>query len=270
MHQSIKFILFWNDTRHVRTVFLSIIRSSRLYIQQQAYVKQILLSAWTLDVQDWTCSNRHMSNRYCWLWPSGVQDCTYSNRHMSNRYCLLWPSGVQDCTYSNRRMSNRYCCLWPWGVQDCTYSNRHMSNRYCCLWPSGVQGCSYSNRHMSKRYCCLLDHQEFKTVHTATGICQTDTAVCLNIRCSRLNMQQQAYVKQILLSAWPSGVQDCTYSNRNLWNRCCCLFASKQTAISNQAVSSICLTNACCCMHSLELLMMDGKTVRYMQSVIPK
>ena len=22
-------------------------------------------------------------------------------------------------------------------------------------------------------------HQEFKTVHTATGICQTDTAVCL-------------------------------------------------------------------------------------------
>jgi hypothetical protein len=28
-----------------RTVFPSIIRSSRLYIQQQAYVKQILLSA---------------------------------------------------------------------------------------------------------------------------------------------------------------------------------------------------------------------------------
>jgi len=23
-----------------------------------------------------------------------------------------------------------------------------------------------------------VDHQEFKTVHTATGICQTDTAVC--------------------------------------------------------------------------------------------
>jgi len=23
-----------------------------------------------------------------------------------------------------------------------------------------------------------LHHQEFKTVHTATGICQTDTAVC--------------------------------------------------------------------------------------------
>jgi len=24
-----------------------------------------------------------------------------------------------------------------------------------------------------------IHHQEFKTVHTATGICQTDTSVCL-------------------------------------------------------------------------------------------
>ena len=30
------------------------------------------------------------------------------------------------------------------------------------------------------------------------------------------------------------------------------------------ADSSSCLANACCCMHSLELLMMDGKTVRNM------
>ena len=30
------------------------------------------------------------------------------------------------------------------------------------------------------------------------------------------------------------------------------------------SVSSICLTNACCRMYSLELLMMDGKTVRNM------
>ena len=51
-----------------------------------------------------------------------------------------------------------------------------------------------------------VHHQEFKTVHTATDICQTD-------------------------------------------------IASKQTAVSV-------LTNACCCMYSLELLMMDGKTVR--------
>ena len=50
-----------------------------------------------------------------------------------------------------------------------------------------------------------VHHQEFKTVHTATGICQTD-----------------------------------------------------------KADSSVCLTNACCCMYSLELLMMDGKTIRNM------
>ena len=30
-----------------------------------------------------------------------------------------------------------------------------------------------------------VHHQEFKTVHTATGICQTDTAVCLLARPSK-------------------------------------------------------------------------------------
>jgi len=54
-----------------------------------------------------------------------------------------------------------------------------------------------------------VHHQQFKTVHTATGFCQTDTAICL------LASRQQ------------------------------CLFD-------------------CCCMYSLELLIMDGKTVRNM------
>ena len=153
-----------------RTVFPSIIRSSRLYIQQQAYVKQILLTAWS----------------------SGVQDCAYSNMHMSNRYC----------------------------------------------W--------------------LLDHQEFKTVHTATGICQTDTAGCLIIRSSRLYILQQAYVKQILLTAWSSGVQDFTYSNRHMSNRYCGYpLASRQ-----QYLFVIWLLLYV--LYSLEILMMDGKTVRNM------
>ena len=48
MHQGIKFILFGVKVYMFRTVFPSIIRSSRMYIQQQAfakqaYVKQILL-----------------------------------------------------------------------------------------------------------------------------------------------------------------------------------------------------------------------------------
>ena len=61
-----------------------------------------------------------------------------------------------------------------------------------------------------------VHHQQLKTVHTATGICQTDTAVCLLavirlymfrtvfpsiISSSRLYIQQQANVKQILLYA---------------------------------------------------------------------
>jgi len=59
-----------------------------------------------------------------------------------------------------------------------------------------------------------VHHQEFKTLHTATGICQTDTAVCL--------------------------------------------LASRQQYLFG------------CCMYILELLMMDGKTVRNMYIVIPK
>ena len=54
------------------------------------------------------------------------------------------------------------------------------------------------------------------------------------IRSSRLYIQQQPFVKQILLSAY------------------------------QQADNSIFLTNGCCCMYSLELLMMDGKTIRNM------
>jgi len=40
MHHCIKFILFWNDTLYVSDVFPSIIRISRLYIQQQAFVRE--------------------------------------------------------------------------------------------------------------------------------------------------------------------------------------------------------------------------------------
>jgi len=45
MHQFLKFIYFGITLYMFRTVFPSIIRSSRLYIQQQVYVKQILLTA---------------------------------------------------------------------------------------------------------------------------------------------------------------------------------------------------------------------------------
>jgi len=40
----LKFIYFGTTLYMLRTVFPSIIRSSRLYMQQQAHVKQILLT----------------------------------------------------------------------------------------------------------------------------------------------------------------------------------------------------------------------------------
>ena len=45
MNQCLKFIYFGMILYVFRTVFPSIIRNSRLYIQQQAYVKHILLNA---------------------------------------------------------------------------------------------------------------------------------------------------------------------------------------------------------------------------------
>ena len=48
MHQCLKFILFWNDTLHVSdglSVHHQEFKTLRTYIQQQAYVKQILLCA---------------------------------------------------------------------------------------------------------------------------------------------------------------------------------------------------------------------------------
>jgi len=62
------------------------------------------------------------------------------------------------------------------------------------------------------------------------------------IRSSRLHIQQQAFVKQILLLL--------AYVKQILL-----LLASNQQQY---------LTYACCCMYSRELLMMDGRTVRNM------
>jgi len=50
-----------------------------------------------------------------------------------------------------------------------------------------------------------VHHQQFKTVHTATGICQTDTAVCLlasrqqYLFDKRLSRQQYLFDKWLLM-----------------------------------------------------------------------
>ena len=61
-----------------------------------------------------------------------------------------------------------------------------------------------------------VHHQVFKTAHTATGICQTDTAVCFILFWSDTTCFGRSFRPS-------SGFQDCTYSNRHLSNRYCCL-----------------------------------------------
>jgi hypothetical protein len=85
----------------------------------------------------------------------------------------------------------------------------------------------YNTLHVSDDLS--VHHQEFRTVHTATGICQTAAATC-------------------------------TLAGTR-WN---CISISFPLA----AGSNSCLTYACCCMYSPELLMMDGKTVRNIESVM--
>ena len=91
------------------------------------------------------------------------------------------------------------------GVQDCTYSNRHMSNRYCWLLasiPTSKQS-AVSTLHVSDSLSVY--HQEFKTVHTATRICQADTANCLLAS------------KQLAVSVWHMRVAVCTVLNSWGW-----------------------------------------------------
>ena len=71
-----------------QTVFPSIIRSSRPYIQQRVCVKQILLPACQQE-RDGTATRFGRSFHPS----SGGQDFTYSNRYMSNRFCYLLASG---------------------------------------------------------------------------------------------------------------------------------------------------------------------------------
>jgi len=45
----------------------------------------------------------------------------------------------------------------------------HQCTKYILFW----------NDTLPASYCISVHHQEFKTVHTATSTCQTDTADCL-------------------------------------------------------------------------------------------
>ena len=97
-------------------------------------------------------------------------------------------------------------CTWPMTHMVFWMNTLHQWLKFILFWSNTL--------HVSDGFS--VHHQELKTVHTATGICQTDTAVCLLasrqqylidimfrmvfpsiIRSSRLYKQQQAYVKHL-------------------------------------------------------------------------
>jgi len=54
------------------------------------------------------------------------------------------------------------------------------------------------------------------------------------------------------------------------WNNTLHVSDGLQEFKTVHTATGICYADTYCCMDSLELLMMDGKTIRNMQSVIPK
>ena len=90
-----------------------------------------------------------------------------------------------------------------------------------------------------------VHHQEFKTVHTATGLCQTDNAVADSSICLTLHVSDGLSVHHQEFKTVHTATGIC----------------QTDTAVAD---GSICLTNTCCCVYVLELLMVDGKAVRNM------
>jgi len=74
---------------------------------------------------------------------SGVQDCTYSNRHMSNRYCWLLASGyeVETC-----RVSFQKKIIWYIGASSWFYCRNIL--RCTALWTSNLLTFRYKKVHM--------------------------------------------------------------------------------------------------------------------------
>ena len=94
-----------------------------------------------------------------------------------------------------------------------------------------------------------VHHQELKTLHISTGICQTANASGKLVPVQSRSRQQEGISK----TATASGNE--------------MELLPVPSTSSQQKGSSSCLTYTCCCIYSLQLLMMGGKTVRNMWSV---
>jgi len=137
-----------------RTVFPSVIRSSRLYIKQQASVKQILLSAWYISIVKPTrCTN--------------VSNLFYFGMTLY-MFRTVFPSIIRSSRlYIKQQAFVKQILLSAWYIS--------IVNPTRC---TSVTNLFYFGMSLHVSDGLSVHHQEFKTLHTATGICQTDTAVC--------------------------------------------------------------------------------------------
>ena len=84
-----------------------------------------------------------------------------------------------------------------------------------------------------------LHHQEFKTVHTATGICQTDTAVCL-----------------LAGTKWNGVSISYPLASRQIY-ACCCMYCSELLMMDGKTVRNyerVCTSkHNCLCIYFIRL-----------------
>ena len=149
-------------------------------------------------------------------------------RSQADKHTVLFPQGRLLC-------SSNYC--WK-------YSPTYKQGNVIKLWPTTQFDIAYMSQWKLRHEFVIRRHKSIAEVSTVKPTRCTNVSNLFYfgmtlymfravppsiIRSSRLYIQQQAFVKQILLSA-----------------------------------GYIQLPNRYCCMYSLELLMMDGKTVRNM------
>jgi hypothetical protein len=134
---------YWIPLYMFWTVFPSIIRSSRPYIQRQVYVIQVSLTACWQEFIEYhsNCFERSF------LPSSGVQDRTYSVRYMS--YVFRWLLASKNLLNTTLHVSNGL------SVHQQEFKTVHTASSIChrvfvdCLLASSQRTC------MTYTWCCM-------------------------------------------------------------------------------------------------------------------
>ena len=91
------------------------------------------------------------------------------------------------CSYCNILISGKIIKEMPGWVASATHCISTVKPIKCI----NISNLFYWRNTLQVSDGLSVHHQEFKTVHTATGICQTDTAVCLLAKTFSLASRQQ-------------------------------------------------------------------------------